>query len=99
MSHRLNKHCLNCGAQIVINIGNDTRENGNVYSEAGRREVDITGYCETCFDNITRPPDEPEEHDRDWKEYYEQRMVDEEYAKDRFSDLVDDVPDEHDDRL
>lgn len=30
----------------------------NVYSEAGRREVSISRLCETCFDGITKEPED-----------------------------------------
>lgn len=33
---------------------------GHVYSYAGIRELDITGYCEFCFDHLTKEPDEDE---------------------------------------
>ena len=51
-----------------------------------------------------REPDEDDEYDPglgddDSKARLEQALIDEAYAKDRFSDLLDDVPNEHDDRL
>jgi hypothetical protein len=30
-------------------------------TDAGRREYEISGLCEPCFDRITMPPDEPED--------------------------------------
>lgn len=36
---------------------------GHVYSDAGREEIKITGYCEFCFDLITMEPDEEEEEE------------------------------------
>jgi hypothetical protein len=30
-------------------------------TEAGRREYEISGLCEPCWDRITMPPDEPED--------------------------------------
>uniref|UniRef100_A0AAU8EFS1 Uncharacterized protein n=1 Tax=Microbacterium phage RicoCaldo TaxID=3230836 RepID=A0AAU8EFS1_9CAUD len=89
--------CLKCGKQMYWD-DSDTGE-GSVYSDAGLKETRISGFCEHCFDEVTHPPDEPED-DRDWKDYYEQSIIDEEYAKDRFSDLIEDrEPDEHSDEL
>ena len=31
---------------------------GHVYSENGLKEVNITGICEWCFDEITKPKDD-----------------------------------------
>lgn len=33
---------------------------GHVYSQDGLRELNITGYCEYCFDEITAEPEEEE---------------------------------------
>lgn len=49
--------CLNCTKPPVWGE--------NVYSEAGIREFRISGYCETCFDDITREPEEDEDAERD----------------------------------
>ena len=47
--------CIDCKSRIRIEIGEDeTGENGQIYSDAGLREYERTGLCETCFDNITR---------------------------------------------
>lgn len=32
-----------------------------IYSDAGRREYQISGLCEVCFDEITKPRDEEDE--------------------------------------
>ena len=50
------KTCIFCHSPLVYR----DRDNlpGTVYSAAGLSEVNISGSCETCFDNITRPPDE-----------------------------------------
>lgn len=32
--------------------------NKNVYSALGWREVEISGMCELCFDEVTREPEE-----------------------------------------
>lgn len=39
--------CRNCGENALANC----------YSEAGIKELSITGFCEKCFDEITRPND------------------------------------------
>lgn len=68
---------------------------GQVYSQAGIREIRITGLCETCFDDITMPPDEDYEPDDSHA-----RMEDAYNDEHRFSDLLDDrVPDEHSEDL
>ena len=40
---------------------------GHVYSDAGMEELKITGYCEFCFDLITKEPDEETRGD-EWKQ-------------------------------
>ena len=37
------------------------KKDGCVYSEAGLREVNISGMCEACFDKYTADEDEDEE--------------------------------------
>lgn len=37
------------------------RQPARFYSEAGRREFEISGLCEYCFDRITAEPEEPKE--------------------------------------
>lgn len=43
--------CVFCKAAITL-TAQPTKENGNIYSFAGRREYQISGICETCFDNL-----------------------------------------------
>lgn len=57
---RKNKACIKCGAPFYASDGprrrEDVREDewkpGLIYSDAGMREVNITGMCEFCFDNL-----------------------------------------------
>jgi hypothetical protein len=42
------KKCIECGEDAYANC----------YSEAGRREVDISGLCEKCFDALFREEEE-----------------------------------------
>ena len=102
------ERCLNCGKPGYYYPADEAFAPGHCYSEAGAREFQrISSTCEFCFDYIVREPDEDDEDDEydpglgddDSKARLEQSMIDEEYAKDRFSDLLDDVPNEHDDRL
>jgi hypothetical protein len=53
-------HCLRCGDQFSP---------ANTFSEAGWRETEISGFCEACFDEVTRvlddaPATKEPRHDR-----------------------------------
>lgn len=51
--------CLHCEQTMFFNpVISAPPVLGQVYSEAGLREVSISGLCETCFDDVTIPPDE-----------------------------------------
>lgn len=52
-----NPTCINCHTKIQINMGDDNGLKGNIYSEAGIREFQISKLCETCFDEITKEED------------------------------------------
>lgn len=53
--------CMNC--HQPFKFGTLGQPGVNVYSEAGHREVAISGLCELCFDDITREPEEEERDD------------------------------------
>lgn len=46
--------CVHCGQQF---------SDKNVHSDAGWREVKISGMCEDCFDAVTAEPEEEGEDD------------------------------------
>ena len=48
---------------------------GHVYSEEGMAEIGITGYCEFCFDLVTKEPDEGE-----WDPKFEEPVTGNAYA-------------------
>jgi len=52
--------CAVCSNTCFFDTAKPTRP-GQVYSEAGIRELSISGLCEHCFDEITRPPDEDDD--------------------------------------
>lgn len=42
--------CVKCSQPFKFGLKGEPGV--NVYSQAGARETQITGYCETCFDNL-----------------------------------------------
>lgn len=62
--------CSVCGEKVVYVEDTEAREEGHIYSGAGRREYSMTRMCEHCFDRITKPPDED-----DWDELPESGIV------------------------
>lgn len=63
--------CTSCSERIYWSEGKRAKAKGHVYSEAGRREVKITGMCEWCFDLATNPDEQSmrdEEDEADWSE-------------------------------
>lgn len=46
--------CIDCKSPIrdEREDGMSTGEPGQVYSDAGAKEYDISGMCETCYDNL-----------------------------------------------
>ena len=53
--------CMNCKHVPFYAPWHEAVIEGHVYSHDGLREIDITGLCEYCFDDITAEPDEEEE--------------------------------------
>ena len=51
------RSCMNCHKPMFFSLATPTIE-GQVYSQAGISETHITGYCEHCFDEITKEPDD-----------------------------------------
>ena len=51
--------CPHCKQRCFFDPETRPTKPGQVYSQAGMAELNITGYCEHCFDEITREPDEP----------------------------------------
>lgn len=55
------RRCVFCGETIYYKPADKAEGKGHVYSEAGKREVGITGICEYCFDETTTFDDEEDE--------------------------------------
>lgn len=47
--------CVSCKSSIrdERETGEETGENGQIYSDAGMHEYQISGLCETCYDSIS----------------------------------------------
>jgi hypothetical protein len=52
--------CINCGHEFHQTDSREVNEPGGIYSEAGAREIQISGFCEYCFDLTTDYSDEDE---------------------------------------
>ena len=61
---RASGRCVNCGQRITIHpsifheaapkpTDEEKRTPGIIYSYAGYKEINISGMCEACFDEIT----------------------------------------------
>lgn len=50
--------CVFCRQLVVYLPYDHALAKGHVYSEAGVQEVDITGVCEWCFDDVTKEPED-----------------------------------------
>lgn len=50
-----------CGSYLVYLPYTHAIAPGHIYSDAGVREVSITGMCEFCFDEVTAEPEEDED--------------------------------------
>jgi len=55
----MQSQCLRCKQPFKFGIKGD--EGVNIYSELGKRETQISGFCELCFDEVTAEPEEDEE--------------------------------------
>lgn len=55
------KGCVHCHYSIFFAPYDYALVQGHVYSYDGRREVQITGLCEFCFDKIMAPLDEEDD--------------------------------------
>ena len=53
--------CMNCKHVPFYVPWHEAMIEGHVYSNDGLREINISGLCEYCFDDITSEPDEEEE--------------------------------------
>ena len=60
----LDDPCQNCSATTFFRLDTSAREPGHCYSEAGLRELKISGFCEHCFDELA----DEDEFDQDFPE-------------------------------
>lgn len=59
----LSNRCPRCQHYPFFAPNDEALIEGHVYSQAGLAEVQITRYCEFCFDLVTVEPDEEEDDD------------------------------------
>lgn len=45
--------CKRCKQPVFYQAGLFAYQMGHIYSEAGKKEFNITGFCEWCFDEVT----------------------------------------------
>ena len=64
---KMGRQCPRCKHYPYFAPHDEALLEGHVYSDAGMEELKITGYCEFCFDLITKEPDEETRGD-DWKQ-------------------------------
>lgn len=64
---RMGRQCPRCKHFPFYAPHDEALIEGHVYSEEGMAEIGITGYCEFCFDLITKEPDEETRGD-EWKQ-------------------------------
>lgn len=55
---KMGRRCPRCKHYPFFVPHDEALLEGHVYSELGMNEVNITGYCEFCFDLVTKEPDE-----------------------------------------
>ena len=46
-------HCVNC--KMPHRLTESDKGPGSTWTEAGRREIGLSGICEHCFDNLFGP--------------------------------------------
>lgn len=55
---KMSRPCPRCKHYPYFVPHDEALLEGHVYSQAGMDELPITGYCEFCFDLVTKEPDE-----------------------------------------
>lgn len=50
--------CINCKKAYFFAPWSEGLIEGHIYSDAGAREVHLSGMCEYCFDKLTAEPEE-----------------------------------------
>lgn len=58
---QMGRPCPACKNYVFFAPFHEPLIEGHVYSNDGIAELRITGYCEWCFDRITKEPEEEEE--------------------------------------
>ncbi len=58
---KMGRPCPKCKHYSFFAPHDEALIEGHVYSQDGLSELQITGYCEFCFDLITREPEEEPE--------------------------------------
>lgn len=57
---KMGRRCTRCHHYPYFVPHDEALLEGHVYSQAGMDELPISGYCEFCFDLVTKEPDEEE---------------------------------------
>lgn len=60
---KMGRQCPRCKHYPYFVPHDEALLEGHVYSDDGMAEIGITGYCEFCFDLITKEPDEDVDDD------------------------------------
>lgn len=58
---QMGRQCPRCKNYPFFATHDEALIEGHVYSGDGVRELQITGYCEFCFDLVTQEPDEEDD--------------------------------------
>lgn len=66
---KMGRPCARCKHYPFFVPHDEALLEGHVYSQAGMQELPISGYCEFCFDLVTKEPDEETRGD-DWKQHF-----------------------------
>jgi len=64
---KMGRQCQRCHHYPFFAPHEEALLEGHVYSQAGMDELQISGYCEFCFDLVTKEPDEETRGD-EWKQ-------------------------------